>query len=145
MAIYYVVLAAITAIVAVVVISAGNDEHGQPSIAGGYDLAGPNACLGAPPPAPTGRPLPDTAPPQPQVAGPSFDVKQSGQFVNLSNIQGTLGGQLRLEDAKGKQAPRPISGDVSCVNGKSIHFSGTATPGSPSTIEGSLGGEKVSA
>src|SRR5215213_11212609 len=81
MTIYYVVLAAITAIVAVVVIAAGNDEKGQPSIAGGYDASAPNACLGKPPPKPTGAPLPSTAPTQPLVGGPSFDVKQSGEFV----------------------------------------------------------------
>ena len=38
--------------------------------------------------------------------GPSFDVKQSGQFVNLSNTQGTLGGKLRLkENARAAVAP----------------------------------------
>ena len=41
---------------------------------------------------------------QPKVAGPSFDVKQSGQFVNLSNTQGTLGGKLRLEGGRAPTA-----------------------------------------
>ncbi len=88
MTIYYVVLAAIVAVVAIVVISAGQDKKAQPSVAGGYDATGPVACLGAPPAKPTGAPLPSTAPSQPAVLGPSFDLKQSGEFVNFSNTQG---------------------------------------------------------
>ena len=74
MTIYYVVLALLTAAVVAVVISAGKDKEGQPSLAGGYDLAGPNACLGDPPPAPSGRDLPASAPVQPPSLGPSFDL-----------------------------------------------------------------------
>src|SRR3954447_6247858 len=106
LALYYAFLAAAVAVVAIIVVGKGEDKKAQPSIAGGYDAAAPNACLGAPPAPAKGRPLPPTpprggprpppAPPQPLVGGPSFDVKQSGQFVNLSNTQGTLGGTLRL-------------------------------------------------
>jgi Kef-type K+ transport system membrane component KefB len=138
MTIYYVVLAVITAVVAVVVLSAGKDEKAQPSIAGGYDATGPAACLGAPPPKPTGAPLPATAPTQPAVLGPSFDVKQSGQFVNLSNTQGTLSGKLRLQSGK-------LTGDVSCVTGKTAHFTGTAVAGAKGAIAGILGGAPVTA
>jgi Kef-type K+ transport system membrane component KefB len=137
--IYYVVLALVTAAVAIVVISAGHDEKSQKPIAGGYDAIAPNACLGTPPPPPSGPPLPPTAPAQPQVGGPSFDVKQSGQFVNFTNTQGNLGAKLRLEGGEGS-GPRNLSGDVSCVNGKTQHFSGTATPGSKGSIQGTLGG-----
>src|SRR3954471_19949401 len=105
MTIYYVVLAVVTAVVAIVVISSGKDEKAQPSIAGGYDAPGPAACLGAPHPPATGAPLPATAPTEPAVIGPSFDVKQSGEFVNFSNTQDTLGAKLRLKDGK-------LSGDV---------------------------------
>jgi Kef-type K+ transport system membrane component KefB len=138
MTIYYVALAVITAVVAIVVISAGKDEKAQPSIAGGYDATGAVACLGAPPPPATGAPLPATAPTQPAVLGPSFDVKQSGEFVNFSNTQGTLGGKLRLKDGK-------LTGDVSCVNGKSAHFTGTAVAGAKGAITGTLGGAPVTA
>jgi Kef-type K+ transport system membrane component KefB len=138
MTIYYVVLAVITAVVAVVVLSAGKDEKAQPSIAGGYDATGPAACLGAPPPPATGAPLPASAPTQPAVLGPSFDVKQSGQFVNLSNTQGTLGAKLRLQSGK-------LTGDVSCVNGKTAHFTGTAVAGAKGAITGTLGGVPVTA
>src|SRR4051812_3121897 len=88
---YYVVLALITAGVAIVVTSAGKDEKAQPSISGGYDTIGPAACLGAPPPTTAGPPQPATAPAQPAAPGTSFDVKQSGEFVNFTNSQNTLG------------------------------------------------------
>lgn len=138
MAVYYVVLAVITAVVAIVVFSSGKDEKAQPSIAGGYDATGVAACLGAPPPKPTGAPLPATAPTQPAVLGPSFDVKQSGEFVNFSNTQGTLSGKLRLKAGK-------LTGDVSCVNGKSAHFTGTAVSGAKGAITGTLGGVPLTA
>ena len=101
MTLYYAVLALITAAVAAVVISAGHDEKARPSIAGGYDARGPVPCL-----------------------GPSFDVKQSGEFVNFTNNQSTLSGRLRLKGG-GK-----LTGDVDCVNGKSAHFTGIASAGS---------------
>jgi Kef-type K+ transport system membrane component KefB len=138
MTLYYIALAVVTAVVAVIVISAGKDEKAQKGIAGGYDAAGPVACLGALPPKPTGKMLPSTAPSQPAVGGPSFDVKQSGEFVNFSNTQGTLSGPLRLDGTK-------LSGDVNCVNGKTAHFDGTATPGSKGAIAGTLGGEQFTA
>jgi K+:H+ antiporter len=142
---FYAVLAAVTAAVAVVAIIEGEDKRGQPSIAGGYDATGPHPCLGPPPPPVEGRPLPGTAPPQAQAAGPSFDVKQSGQFVNLSNTQETLGGKLRLEAAEDTEAPRRLHGDVDCVNGETAGFEGTATPGQKGRIEGTLGGREVAA
>ena len=70
--IFYVLLAAAVAVVAIVVIDAGKDKHAQPAIAGGYDLAGPNPCLGTPPAPAKGKVLPQTAPAQPPVAGPKF-------------------------------------------------------------------------
>jgi Kef-type K+ transport system membrane component KefB len=144
MTIYYALLAIVTAVVAAVVISAGQGEKGQPSVAGGYDATAAIACLGAPPPQPAGAPLPATAPPQAAVNGPSFDVKQSGQFVNFSNTQGTVGGQLRMEGGSGDE-PRKLTGDVSCVDGKTARFEGTVTPGSKGSIQGTLGGTEMTA
>ena len=144
MTVYYIVLAVITAAVAIVVISAGKDEKAQKSIAGGYDATTPVACLGAPPPKPAGKPLPSTAPTTVAVAGPSFDVKQSGQFVNFTNAQNNIGAKLRLEEGKGNQ-PRKLTGDVSCVNGKTAKFTGTATPGGKGSIQGKLGGVELMA
>ena len=144
MTIYYVVLAAVTALVCAITISAGQDDEPQPPLAGGYDLAAPSECFGEAPPAPEGRPLPATAPPQADVGGPSFDVKQSGEFVNISNFEGTLSAKLRLESAEG-DAPRPLTGDVNCVNGETEAFEGTATPGSRATIEGTVAGEEIEA
>ena len=124
--VFYVLLALVTAVVATVVLTKGGDEQAQPSIAGGYDVAGENDCLGGGAPAAVGRPLPKTAPAQPQAAGPSFDVKQSGVFVNISNTQGTLSGKLRLEPAANDQATRGLHGDVGCVDGTEARFEGTA-------------------
>jgi Kef-type K+ transport system membrane component KefB len=145
MTIYYVVLAAIVAVVAFLVISSGQDEKAQPSIAGGYDASGPVACLGAPPAKPTGAPLPSTAPSQPSVLGPSFDVKQSGEFVNFSNTQGNLSGQGRIKGSGGADAPRKLTADINCVNGKTAKFTGTVTPGSKGAIAGTLGGAQIAA
>jgi Kef-type K+ transport system membrane component KefB/nucleotide-binding universal stress UspA family protein len=142
---FYVLLALVTAGVAIVVLTKGDDEQAQPSIAGGYDVAGENACLGGGAPPPVGKPLPKTAPAQPQAAGPSFDVKQSGAFVNISNTQGTLSGKLRLGEAANDQATRRLHGDVGCVDGKGARFEGTATPGQKGLIEGKLGGKPVTA
>jgi Kef-type K+ transport system membrane component KefB len=145
LSVYYVLLALAVAAVTAVVVSAGNDRKAQPSIAGGYDLQAQNACFGEPPAPVKGPALPSTAPPQPKVGGPSFDVKQSGQFVNLSNTQGSLGGKLRLEENARSDGSRPLSGDVKCVNGKTMHFAGTATPGEKGSIAGKLAGTAIAA
>src|SRR4051794_16969900 len=71
LALFYALLAAAVTLVAALVVSEGEDKTAQPAIAGGYDLAAPNACLGEPPPPARGKPLPPTAPPQPLVGGPS--------------------------------------------------------------------------
>ena len=55
--VFYVILAVITAAGVIFVIGKGKDEKAQPRIAGGYDAAAPNPCLGKTPP-PTGAPLP---------------------------------------------------------------------------------------
>jgi Kef-type K+ transport system membrane component KefB len=143
--VFYIALFAITATVAAIVIAAGNDKKGLESIAGGYDAAAPNACLGTPPAKPAGQPLPRTTPNQPVVAGPSFDVKQSGEFVNLSNSQKSIGGKLRFEGDENAAGARKLTGDVSCTNGKTAKFVGTATTGDKAVIRGTLGGAPLAA
>lgn len=143
--IFYVILAVATAVVAAVVISAGKDEKAQPSIAGGYDADSPAACLGTPPAPAKGPALPSTAPATAPVNGPSFDVKQSGQFVNISNFQGTLSGKLRLAEKANADGTRRLSGDVSCVNGKTAKLEGKAIAGSKPVITGTLAGQPISA
>ena len=81
----YVVMGLAVAIVATVVFSAGQDLEAEKPIAGGYDLAKPDPCLGA-----------------------SFDLRQSGEFVNIENADGSLSGGLRDEDGH-------VTGDVNCV------------------------------
>src|SRR5271168_4021714 len=88
LAVFYVILAAIVAVVFVLVINAGTSKKAQPTIAGGYVVASANPCLGkAPVPIP-GPPLPATAPGQPVTPGPAYNVAQSGQFVSISNAAG---------------------------------------------------------
>jgi hypothetical protein len=84
-AIYYVILIAVTAAVVIGVIVAGSSKHAQPMIAGGYDVSSGAACLGA-----------------------KADVIQSGQFVSLSNTQGTLSGELTYKHGR-------LTGTVDCI------------------------------
>jgi len=81
-----------------VVIKKGADEKPQPVIAAGYDASAPNPCLGEPARPAKAVTLPSTAPAQAPPSGPSFDLKQSGQFVDISNPQATLSGKLRLRE-----------------------------------------------
>jgi K+:H+ antiporter len=87
-----------------------------------------------------GVPLPATAPTQVAAAGPSFNLLQSGQFVNFTNNQNTLGGQLRLNDQTLAGNAHRLTGTVSCVSGGSQHLDAIATPGAKASINGTLGG-----
>src|SRR5205085_1411272 len=94
---FYAVLALLTAAVVVYVFGKGHKEKPLPSIAGGYVASASTPCLGPVPTPAGGTPLPSTAPAQPKTPGPLFNVLQSGEFVNFTNNQGTLSGQLRLK------------------------------------------------
>jgi Kef-type K+ transport system membrane component KefB len=144
LAAFYLVLALITTAVAIVVIDRGKGEKAQPAIAGGYDVNGSNTCFGTVPPK-TGAALPVTAPTPPAPAGPSFDVKQSGQFVNLANAPGTLGAKLRLHPKKERNGGHLITGTVNCVDGKDQKLRGYVTSGPKGTITGALGGGPLAA
>jgi Kef-type K+ transport system membrane component KefB/nucleotide-binding universal stress UspA family protein len=109
---FYVVFAVLTAVVAIVVIAAGQDRKPEEPINGGYDVAGDNKCLGA-----------------------QFEVKQSGEFVNLQNADDTLGGKLRLDDGV-------LTGDVDCVAGGKQEIDAKVADG---TLKGELGGAPVTA
>jgi Kef-type K+ transport system membrane component KefB len=142
---FYAILAALTAIVVVLVIDRGGSEKALPAIAGGYVASAPSSCLG-PAPAPVGgAPLPATAPTQLPAPGPAFSVNQSGQFVNLTNNQRTLGGQLRLQpDATAGGAHR-LTGTIDCVSGKQQTLDALAVPGVKGSIAGTLGGNAFAA
>ncbi|MGN6867911.1 MAG: cation:proton antiporter domain-containing protein, partial [Solirubrobacteraceae bacterium] len=75
-----------TAAVVIGVIVAGSGKHAQPTIAGSYDVSSGAACLGA-----------------------KAFVVQSGQFVSLSNTQGTLGGELTYKHGQ-------LTGTADCVS-----------------------------
>jgi Kef-type K+ transport system membrane component KefB len=138
---FYAILAVIGVAVVIFVVSKGGNEKAQPSIAGGYTLAAASPCIGPVPKPAGGTPLPATAPTQVAASGPSFNVLQSGQFVNFTNNQNTLGGQLRLNERTLPGGGHRLTGDVSCVSGgRSLHLNAIATPGAKAAIRGTLGG-----
>src|SRR3954469_24257232 len=106
----YSIVAAFVVAVALVAISKGEDKTAEPSIAGGYDTANP--CLGE-----------------------MFDVKLSGQFVNVSSASGDLSGKLRLEDGA-------LTGTVDCVDGSSAEMDAKPADG---IMKGTLGGKPFTA
>lgn len=138
---FYAILAVIGVAVVIFVVSKGGNEKAQPAIAGSYTLAAASPCIGPVPKPAGGTPLPATAPTQVAASGPSFNLLQSGQFVNFTNNQNTLGGQLRLD---GKTLPgnsHRLTGTVNCVSGGgSAHLDAIATPGAKAAIRGTLGG-----
>jgi hypothetical protein len=83
---YYVILAAVTAVVIPIDIVAGSGKHAQPGIADGYMVSAGTACL-----------------------GPTAQVMRSGSFVTISNTQSTLSGNLTLKN-------KHLTGTVTCVN-----------------------------
>ncbi len=137
---FYTIMAVVGVAVVIVVVDKGGSEKALPSIAGGYGVSAANPCIGPVPKPPGGAPLPATAPGQAAATGPSFNVLQSGEFVNFTNNQRTLGGQLRLTDKALPGGGYHISGSVSCVSGKSLQLEGTAVPGAKAAIKGTLGG-----
>jgi Kef-type K+ transport system membrane component KefB len=111
LAIYAVMAVAVT-VVAIVVFSAGQDLNAEKPIAGGYDLQKADPCLGA-----------------------SFDLRQSGEFVNIENADGSIGGGLRNEGGH-------LTGDVNCVNDATEKLDAHA---SDKALEGTIGGRDVQA
>src|SRR5918996_244938 len=83
---FYAVVVLVVGAVAALAISAGESRDAELPIAGGYDVSGESACLGA-----------------------KFDVLQSGRYVNLANAEETLGGKLELRDGR-------LTGEVSCID-----------------------------
>jgi Kef-type K+ transport system membrane component KefB len=143
---FYGILGVIAAAVVVYVVDKGSTEKALPSIAGGYAASAPNACLGPVPKAAGGLPLPPTAPAQPKVTGPSFNVLQSGEFVNFTNNQSTLGGQLRLNSTELAGGGHRLTGTVNCVSGgRQLKLDAIAVPGPKGSIMGTLGGLPFSA
>jgi Kef-type K+ transport system membrane component KefB len=138
--IFYALIAVIGVAVVIFVVDKGGNEKAQPSIAGGYTLAAINPCIGPAPKPAGGIPLPSTAPTQVPAAGPSFNVLQSGQFVNFTNNQSTLGGKLRLSESTLPGSGHRLTGTVECVNGKQLQINAIAVPGAKATITGTLGG-----
>lgn len=143
--VFYAVLAALTVVVLVVVIDRGAGEKALPTIAGGYVASAPSSCLGPAPAPVAGTPLPPSAPTQLPPPGPAFSLDQSGQFVNLTNNQRTLGGQLRLRPGASAGGAHRLTGTVDCVSGKRQTLTALVVPGAKGSIAGRLGGAPLAA
>jgi Kef-type K+ transport system membrane component KefB len=141
--IFYAILAVVGVAVVIFVVSKGGNEKAQPSIAGSYTLSAADPCIGPVPKPAGGVPLPPTAPTQVAATGPSFNLLQSGQFVNFTNNQNTLGGQLRLSDNTLPGNAHRLTGTVNCVSGGSMKLDAIATPGAKAAITGTLGGTPI--
>src|SRR5215207_9128603 len=113
--IYFVVLALVAAAVAVAVITLGEDEHAEESIAGGYDVTLANPCLG-------GR-------------GQQFDLEQSGRYVSIESTGKGPGGKLELRDGH-------LTGDADCAGGGSAPIDARI---SGDALKGSVGARPVAA
>jgi Kef-type K+ transport system membrane component KefB/nucleotide-binding universal stress UspA family protein len=142
---FYAIIAVIGVAVVIFVVDKGGNEKAQPSIAGSYTLASASPCIGPVPKPAGGIPLPPTAPTQVAAAGPSFNLLQSGQFVNFTNNQNTLGGQLRLNQTTLAGTSHRLTGTVNCVSGGSQKLDAVATPGPKAAIVGTLGGQSFKA
>jgi Kef-type K+ transport system membrane component KefB len=110
--IFYPTLAVIAAVVVSIAVSAGQGVHPQKSIAGGYDTS-PSAvaCLGK-----------------------AVDIKQSGQFVSVTNTLGTVGGGPKVKDGH-------MTGDVTCIGGATKPIDVRVSR--PSVLTGTLGGQTI--
>src|SRR5690242_2907889 len=111
-AVYYVALILATAVVVIGVISAGSGKHAQPTIAGSYDVSSGVACLGT-----------------------KAFVVQSGQFVSLSNTQGTLGGELTFKHGQ-------LTGTADCIGHAQAAIDAHAVNG---LLLGTVGGRPLAA
>lgn len=140
----YVLLIAAVVGAAVLLIAKGDHEHALPSIAGGYGLTAASGCFGAQPVTAAGAPLPSTAPAQPPVIGGSFQLQQSGEFVNLSSSSNSLGGKLQLHAATTGHAMR-LTGTIDCAGGNSEHFAGSVRAHPTPQITGLLNGVALTA
>jgi Kef-type K+ transport system membrane component KefB len=114
--VYYAILAALVIGVVVAVFAAGRDEKTQPSIAGGYDVAAPAAGC----------------------TGPQVDITQSGQFVGLRRLDGTVLSRARLRDGR-------LRGSVHCVDGGHRELVAPVGAGAKGVLVGTLGGAPLRA
>jgi K+:H+ antiporter len=107
----YVVAAAFLVASVVVSLALGHKENAKPAIAGSYSSAHP--CL------------------------KTFDLKQSGQYVDVSG-PGSTGGKLTLEHGR-------LTGDVTCADGTTQPLVLTVPGGPPETYSGTLAGQPFEA
>src|SRR5437660_422823 len=101
--VFYVILAAITVGVVIFVVNQGKDEKAQPAIAGVYQSAALNSCIGPAPKPVGGAPLPPSA--------PTYGVSWKG--VPL--------GKVTYSDTTGS-----VAGDIACARGGTARITAIA-------------------
>jgi len=112
LAVHYTILASLTAAVLIVAINLGAGKHATPNIAGGYDTSAGQTCLGA-----------------------TFDLQQSGRYVDLSNAASTLTGSLLFKHGV-------LTGNVACVDGGTLPIN---TRAAHNTLIGTIGAQPLAA
>jgi Kef-type K+ transport system membrane component KefB len=112
MAAVYTALAVLLGVVAATVVAAGSDRSPEPQVAGGYAVLAGRDCLGA-----------------------SFELSQSGRYVDIHNPEGTLSGELELRDGR-------LSGEVGCAGGGRRELNAAVADG---RLRGLLGGRPAEA
>ena len=110
---FFVVLVLVVGAAAAAVVAGASNAKAQPAIAGGYDVGAGSACL-----------------------GPRLDVIQSGQFVSFESAsESSVDAQLRLRHGK-------LTGDVTCLDGKTVSIDAVKTDGG---LAGRLGTGRLAA
>jgi hypothetical protein len=112
LAVFYVALVVLLGAVLVGVLAAGSDEENPEPIAGGYAVVQGEDCLGA-----------------------TLQLTQSGRYVGAESPDGSLGGQLELEDGR-------LTGEVECVHGSTAELAATFAEG---RLSGRVGDRPIEA
>ena len=130
LAVFYVVLAAIVAAVVIVVSKRGRTRRRSRRSRAATTRQRPNDCLGTPRPAAEGKPLPETAPPQPRAGGPVVRRQAVGPVREPLELAGHARRQAApARTTRAATGSRASPATSSCVNGEDAGRStGTATP-----------------
>ena len=144
--VFYVILAAITVGVVIYVVNKGKDEKAQPAIAGVYQSAALNACIGPAPKPVGGAPLPPTAPTQ--VPGPRADLQRPavGSVRQLHQQPEHAGRQAPAErDDACQRRPQADRRPSTASTAAASRSTRSPFPGAKASITGTLGGAPFAA
>src|SRR5438128_2584446 len=127
--VFYVILAAITVGVVIFVVNQGKDEKAQPAIAGVYQSAALNSCIGPAPKPVGGAPSPRTpvnlkgtytTSPTSTCLGGKFALSGSAPTYGVS-WKGVPLGKVTYSDTTGS-----VAGDIACARGGTARITAIA-------------------